>query len=1441
MDRNEVVSSNTKSTQSCIVLDPKPQQVQIILQSFVNFLQKANNVKESRSVSVNSVPMISYQPSNSSMNYLSYRKNVNERMSEISNNVSQMIIESCTSIDNICNKVRECLTDMHFNTGKINSISEISQYGMKEVPSSFNMDACMKLDKLNSKNNEDNAISQSEVSVIESVHDDFSQSLSLNTSEQRRLLTPFFTIIQEGSSIALQKTSSKRQMLRAKNKLSLAKLNRQMHKKTDILDAFKSALISNADIDEYEVMDRVVEDMNQEIARLSSTLIDMKKLTATRVKIETKTMADRERKVAITAVAPVKKTEGSTKKGEASTTLAAVPYVESNPSLTEAIPESEKTKLSESIAQLVPDVYRRPAVTDLHIKLLVQIEANDSYICFQRLMSRDCRGKLRRRKSQLRHLLLTEGQLPGSFLDTSPAPLPAQKTISNSSSICSTSAPSVKDLKKKYADSLWFSDKQIVKKPHDKRLHKPRRHTSSAGSQASLASTLMKFSSKSKLSRTGLPLPDRSSLANVRRSKCQMAVNKPSSVPEKRTAEGKKSKSLVSKSLLDSGIASKHQVRVINDAPPSPSTKYKMQCMRARNMLSPNRHLGYLDILDDLTEKDLLPLKSEYPRRDNITEEVEVRDVEDTYLYKILHGKYNSKTTWSHLIEPGVECSDENCQMCGPANGKRQLRPKNGVEELLPAVWEQNKLSKEQIAKKLLPYMTDPSDPAAAARNFRTVTVLPVHVTYDKHQVPVVKAEQPTKMASAAAAFTKLPLLPMKEPRMHTVRGNWTQPQQQNAGGPIQHQHRPMKVVYDGISKNPLPSAATPLPNPPLPPPPTTNVSINLTTKMYSNSARCKDEKKLATGVQQKVSRSFSPRGFSNYCSIQDHSQISAVKRPSSQSGKNEPVKQTPEKSSPKQQPPKKLSYVPEKRLPRNSIYGKTVQQQLVNFVERQTEVYSVPRPKYAQPLTKNQSMGAAQASPTNQNAGKGVTPSASPAPTVPSPKGQPAPPTKNSPVSAINEDRPRSIPSLRHKQMLAHLKGLKDKNDAIQSNIQKAINVIETKMVHILSTPGDSSSVEAFDDMEKEITNVLSMMKNQAEKQVEKPGKRKKSTGNHPDKIEEEFTTISDELFKKLDQILDSEMSRCSSIATPEPTDKLEDEGFNKKAADKNFLSLSMTTTTSFEETTDIRRKKPHRKGDKSRKFSAVPTKKPPKVEPVADCSGDQKKETISDSSAATKLEVPAAGSQKQSSSEDTNSKGDFVDDTNAIANAVCTLEHVNRSITIESDKDVLDTDPKTEDIVSLNKIDLELPLLLEFPQVPTHIPEVPNEEPETSKQIAEEILQNLLDTPCIKEIPKVLFEISNEIPHIPEHDVPAPIVRKEVIPEVPETPPSEVVQVAYQKGFENSYTVGRTWGLTPRVAHWIYITIIRDYGAIAYIPRVPQATSINKLYRVANWVTLF
>ncbi|CAH1971831.1 unnamed protein product [Acanthoscelides obtectus] len=1294
------------------------------------------------------------RPSNSSMaSYMSYRKNVQDRMSEISNNVSQMIIESCTSIDNICNKVRECLTDMHFNTVKINSISEISQYGrMNKVQSNYDMDACMVSEKNYAKGYEDNRKSQSEVSVIESVHDDVSKSL--NRSDQITL-TPFFTIIQEVVPATLQKTDSKRQMLKTKNKLSLAKLTRQMNKKSGILDAFKSALMSNADIDEYEVLDKVVEDMNEEIRRLSTTLLDMKKLTATKVIIDTKkvnnnNMPENEQRLAIPAVlASEEKSKEESEKHAVSSSFAAVPYVESNNSLTEAIPEAETTKLSESIAQLVPDVYRRPAVTDLHIKLLVQIEANDSYICFQRLMNRDLRGKLHRRKSQIRQLLMTEGQITRPRLDTGPPPLPTQKTVSNSSCISTKTAHYVNDLKKKYDGSLWFAEKQILKKPHEKKLHKAKKHAGFASSQASIGNSVINFVSKVKLSKTGLLLSDRSK-TSVKR--CHTAASKPRSV--ERATDLKKTKSLMSKSSLDPGIASKHQVRVINDAPASPSTKYKMQCMKARTMLSPNRHLGHVDILDDLTEKDLLPLQSEYPRRDNMTEKVESRDVEDTYLYKILHSKYNSKATWSHLIEPWVECSEEKCQVCSSANEKRGgNKPKTGVGELLPPVYDRCIMTKEQMVKKLLPYMIDPSNTAAAASNFRTVTVLPVQVVYDKHQVPVVNAEQPTKMASTkpAGAPTKLPLLPMKESRMHSVRGTWAAPTQQS---PTQHHPRPMKVVYDGLPNKPL-ELLTPAPKPETPLD-AMNMSISLTSKIYSNSARCKDEKKSLTGARQKTSRSFSPRGFSNYCTAYDSS--SAMKRNSPISGRND-TKQKQEKSPTKVLQSKKLPYMPDRRHQRNFIYGKTVQQQLVSFVERQTEVYSVPRPKYAEPVIKNQAVVVAQPPPTNQNATNSVSIPV-PTVTVPSPKNQLTPTPKNLPIT--HEDRPKSVPSLRHNLMLAQLRGLKDKNDTIQSNIQKAINVIETKMVHILSTPADSSSVEAFDDMEKEITNVLSMMKNQALGDAEKTSnKRKRGTGNNPDKIEEEFTTISDELFKKLDQILDSEISRCSS--TTERTDRQEHVGTNNKKTNKNNL-LSSSITTSVEEITDgTRHMKPHKKSEKSRKFSAMSVKSSPRLEVTAGCSGDQQKEITSDFGTTVKQETPEEN-KKQSTSEDTNSNGDFVDGINA--NAIRDFENVDRSATTESNKDVLDSEPKTEDILSLNNAEMDLLASIEREQpkaeTPKQIAEEILPEPETSKQIAENILLNLLDAPYIRDIPKVLYEISNATSHIPEHDDPKPVKRE-------------------------------------------------------------------------------
>lgn len=67
---------------------------------------------------------------------------------------------------------------------------------------------------------------------------------------------------------------------------------------------------------------------------------------------------------------------------------------------------------------------------------------------------------------------------------------------------------------------------------------------------------------------------------------------------------------------------------------------------------------------------------------------------------------------------------------------------------------------------------------------------------------------------------------------------------------------------------------------------------------------------------------------------------------------------------------------------------------------------------------------------------------------------------------------------------MLEHLKELKEKNCVIQSNIEKAISVIEAKMADIISQPDSIKSTEAFDSMEKEITNVLSLMKCSTTKQ---------------------------------------------------------------------------------------------------------------------------------------------------------------------------------------------------------------------------------------------------------------------------------------------------------------------------------------------------------------------
>lgn len=64
----------------------------------------------------------------------------------------------------------------------------------------------------------------------------------------------------------------------------------------------------------------------------------------------------------------------------------------------------------------------------------------------------------------------------------------------------------------------------------------------------------------------------------------------------------------------------------------------------------------------------------------------------------------------------------------------------------------------------------------------------------------------------------------------------------------------------------------------------------------------------------------------------------------------------------------------------------------------------------------------------------------------------------------------------LQRKKIMEQIKGYKSRNDKIKTNIQKAVGVIESRMVDVLSK--EKPSVKQFDTMEKEINNVLKMMK---------------------------------------------------------------------------------------------------------------------------------------------------------------------------------------------------------------------------------------------------------------------------------------------------------------------------------------------------------------------------
>lgn len=104
-------------------------------------------------------------------------------------------------------------------------------------------------------------------------------------------------------------------------------------------------------------------------------------------------------------------------------------------------------ELDAYVKLLVPDVYRKPALTDLYEKLLMQLEMNDSYVCFQKLMSHT--------KQSTSNTNISYRSSRGSKISI------------------------MKDMKKNFSNSLWFSQKYLVRENNSGDGRKIKRKSSS--------------------------------------------------------------------------------------------------------------------------------------------------------------------------------------------------------------------------------------------------------------------------------------------------------------------------------------------------------------------------------------------------------------------------------------------------------------------------------------------------------------------------------------------------------------------------------------------------------------------------------------------------------------------------------------------------------------------------------------------------------------------------------------------------------------------------------------------------------------------------------------------------------------------------------------------------------------------------------------------------
>ncbi|KAL1501488.1 hypothetical protein ABEB36_006800 [Hypothenemus hampei] len=564
-------------------------------------------------------------PSNS---YNEYSKEAHENLVSISNNMSTMLRETFSGIDSICQKVRMCLLEANAITKSPKLEQDTSHSPVQTL-----------------------------IDLIEDLEEEKEeQSPEIIKIEQPKELvgpSPFFTV------------------LNAKNQLVGVNPIRSMVSKLSLstkctADNFQKTMENVEKLPDYEaVLASLVKNVNEDIDKYYKKMgIDMKEKKKAQKTFKTRSGAHKSSRPKSTPpprnrrMKPVEEIFKDQETFDRENHISKCDFV-----------CTEKFNISHA------DVYRKKAITDLHQRMITQLEANDSLIFFQNLIKKNRKFL----KSEMPKTAILDDNDHESIKSSLNYFLPSKRQ-----------KQSAGDLKQKYKDSLWF--KQVNK--HD-----------------------VKHSKKS----TKRRIPKLNSILSEKM------------VP--RTYSQKMD------SRKSSQSSCKCKITVKNEQPLSESEKCKMHWMRAKYSQLKQRKLKYLDILDDISKDDLVPLKAEYPRRDEIP--ASTGYVKDTYLYKLLHGKgKENKRAWSELLESPERKSESDS-------------------------------NREEVVQTLSKYIFSELDPPDADKN--VFTVMPVHMFYD----------------NARGKLPKVPLLPMKENKEILKKAEWAKD--------IPKKPKPSKVVYDPI------------------------------------------------------------------------------------------------------------------------------------------------------------------------------------------------------------------------------------------------------------------------------------------------------------------------------------------------------------------------------------------------------------------------------------------------------------------------------------------------------------------------------------------------------------------------------------------------------------------------------------------------------------------